>query len=199
LIDPTPPTERSFALRARAVVAACGIAACGLVALANGCMVTQDLGAEDAGIVRPDTKGVDVGGTGSSPDAGFDPQLPTADLDTKKCPAVSPVDGFSCPTNFRVDGMSPVQCSYALSFTRVDINGVGHRICARTCVCGFGGSWSCIESLCATPKRKTCAEGMPCLAGAECSFGCDTGDDSTCRRCTCDGDQRLVCGKVPTK
>jgi hypothetical protein len=196
-ISPLAPSRspRSFVPRARSAVAACSRLAAAasiaaIVASLGACLQTQELGAADAGATR-DAKS--TGETGASPDADLDFQLSTADIDTSKCPGTAPPEpGTPCPTNLHVEGMSPVQCSYAKSFSLA-----GVHICARTCVCAFDGRWSCIDAPCAPPSRRACSEGMPCL-GTGCSFGCESGDPATCRSCKCGVEQRLSCGKVPT-
>ena len=198
----TPAPHRftgSLAPRARAAVAAwSAVSVLALVVLhgAGGCLVAQDLGAEDAGHV--DAKLADE--SGSSPESGFDPQLQTADLDVSKCPGVAPQNGMICPENFKQTEKSPVQCSYA-SLTPFQRGGDGiDRLawCGRSCVCAFNGTWSCIDAPCAWPSRHTCAEGMPCLAGVSCTVDCVTGDEVLCRTCRCEN-ERFSCGKVPTK
>lgn len=190
---PKPRTRSngSLALHAWAAVAACSLA----IASTSGCLVSQDLGAEDAGNHLPDARGFD----GATFEGGFDPQLTTPDYDVSKCPGVSPTPGQRCPINFldKRDHL-PVQCTYGGMIERLIADGRTLKLCGVSCMCGVDQTWSCIEAPCTMPMLRTCSEGTACLTGFECSYDCG-GEGIGCQRCTCGDDQRLTCTRVTTK
>jgi hypothetical protein len=152
--------------RAQLVAAWCALS----TSLALGCLQTQDLGKEHA-----------TADSAPAPDPTF--TLLPQPYDVSACPATEVQTGSTCTQ------ATPVQCTYR----HMELS---NGNCARSCLCGYDGKWTCIDTKCAPTRQRFCQDNAPCLGDAVCFIGCES-TDAPCTRCECKGEILVCKAKVP--